>query len=43
MGNIKNDLAWEKLFEKYNVLDRILKESAFEITATKINVFLETR
>lgn len=35
MGNIKNDLTWKKLFEKYNVLGEILKEGAFEITAKK--------
>ncbi|MFW5804050.1 MAG: type II restriction enzyme [bacterium] len=43
MSKSKNDLAWEKLFDKYKILDKILKEGHIEITATKINEFREAR
>lgn len=43
MSKSKNDLAWEKIFEKHKILDRILKEGHIEITATKINEFREAR
>lgn len=43
MSKSKNDLAWEKIFEKHKVLDRILKDGHIEITATKINEFREAR
>jgi hypothetical protein len=43
MSNSKNDLAWEKLFEKYKIPDRILNDGHFEITATTINEFREAR
>ena len=43
MSKSKNDLAWEKIFEKHKILNRILKDGHIEITATKINEFREAR
>lgn len=43
MSKSKNDFAWGKIFEKHNILDRILKDGHIEITATKINEFREAR
>lgn len=43
MSKSKNDLAWEKLFEKHKILEKILKDGHIEITATKINEFREAR
>ena len=43
MSKSKNDLAWEKIFEKYQILDSILKNGQIEISATKINEFREAR
>jgi len=43
MSNSKNDKAWQRIFDKHKILDRILKEGHFEITATKINEFREAR
>jgi hypothetical protein len=43
MSKSKNDLAWEKIFEKHKILDKILKDGYIEITATKINEFREAR
>lgn len=43
MSKSKNDLAWEKIFEKYKILDEILENGHIEITATKINEFREAR
>lgn len=39
----KNDIAWEKIFEKYNILHRIKENRFFEITASAINEFREAR
>lgn len=43
MSNSKNDSAWEKIFKKHEILDRISKEGRVEITATEINEFREAR
>lgn len=43
MSKSKNDLAWEKIFEKHKILDKILKDGHIEITATNINEFREAR
>ena len=43
MSKSKNDLAWEKIFEKHKILDEILKVGYIEISATKINEFREAR
>ena len=39
----KNDVAWEKLFEKYNIKTQIDNEGYFVITSTQINEFREAR
>lgn len=39
----KNDKAWEQLFDKYDILSRIDRETTVEITATQINEFREAR
>lgn len=39
----KNDLAWQKLFEKYNIFDECLKKGYFEISSSKINEYREAR
>ena len=43
MSKSKNVFAWEKIFEKHKILDRILKDGHIDITATKINEFREAR
>lgn len=43
MATGKNDLAWEKLFEKYSILDNINKNGYFIITADQIKEFREPR
>lgn len=39
----KNDSAWEKLFEKYKILDEIFKSGHYVITSRQINEFRESR
>ncbi|HLR41876.1 MAG TPA: hypothetical protein VK067_01395, partial [Pseudogracilibacillus sp.] len=39
----KTDEAWGKLFEKYQILEAVEKDSFFRITATQINEFREAR
>lgn len=39
----KNDKAWEKLFEKYNIIQEIEDKGYFTITSTQINEFREAR
>ena len=39
----KNDIAWEQLFDKYDILSHIEREIAVEITASQINEFREAR
>jgi len=43
MSKSKNDLAWEKIFDKYKILDKVLKIGHAEISATIINEFREAR
>ena len=43
MSESKNDRAWQLIFEKHKILNRILKEGFFEITAAEINKFREAR
>lgn len=43
MSDTQNDMAWEKLFDKYNILDNIEHNGFFEITAKQINEFREAR
>jgi hypothetical protein len=39
----KNDQAWEKLFTKYGILQKIESSGSFEITSGQINEFREAR
>lgn len=39
----KNDEAWEKLFDKYDILDEIDKNGTFSICSKQINEFREAR
>lgn len=39
----KNDLAWEKLFERYNIIEEVLSKGFFEIESSKINQVRESR
>jgi hypothetical protein len=43
MSKSKNDLAWEKIFGKYRILDEISANGRFDIHSTKINEFREAR
>lgn len=43
MAKSKNEKAWELLFEKYEILQRINTHGVFEITSTQINEFREAR
>jgi hypothetical protein len=43
MEGTKNDVAWEKIFFKYNVLNKIENEGFFEIKSEQINEFRESR
>jgi len=39
----KNDLAWEKLFEEYKILEEVRRNSFFEIKSSQINKFRQAR
>jgi len=39
----KNDKAWEKLFDKYKIVEQIEKNGYFKISATQIKEFREPR
>jgi hypothetical protein len=39
----KNDIAWEALFEKYSILEKINEIGYFEIESNSINEFRESR
>lgn len=43
MSKSKNDIAWEKLFIKYNIIDEVNKNGKFEISAKQINEVREAR
>lgn len=46
MGNASksfNDIAWERLFEKYGILERINIDGEFQISAAQIKEFREPR
>ena len=43
MAKGKNDIAWEQIFEKYNIIDSINKEGYFTISADQIKEFREPR
>ncbi|MGK7918832.1 MAG: translation elongation factor, partial [Trichodesmium sp.] len=39
----KNDVAWQKLFEKYQILEKLNKNGCFKIEASQINQERESR
>lgn len=43
MSKSKNDIAWEKIFEKYNIIDNVLNNGHSIISSTNINEFREAR
>lgn len=43
MSKSKNDTAWEAIFEKYRVLDRLAKNGRVSISSMEINEFREAR
>ena len=43
MAKTKNDVAWDKIFSKYNVLNQIEDDGFFEIKSKQINEFRESR
>ncbi len=43
MSKSKNDIAWEKLFDKYKILDRVLTDGHTTIASPNINEFREAR
>lgn len=43
MSKSKNDIAWNSLFEKFNIIDQIEKNGSFEITSEKINDVRQAR
>lgn len=43
MNENKNDVAWNKLFDKYDILERINNENIYNITSDCINQFREAR
>ena len=43
MSKSKNDIAWEKIFEKYNIIDNILNNGHSIISSTNINEFREAK
>jgi len=43
MSKSKNDLAWEKVFDKYKIIEKISLEGHHLISSTSINEFREAR
>lgn len=43
MSKSKNDIAWEKLFEKYKILEKLANNERVLISSTEINQFREAR
>jgi uncharacterized protein YdcH (DUF465 family) len=43
MSKSKNDTAWEKIFEKYNIIDRVIADGHTVISSININEFREAR
>jgi hypothetical protein len=43
MSSSKNDIAWEKLFEKYSILNRLANYERVAISSAEINAFREAR
>ncbi len=43
MSNSKNEIAWNKLFEKYKISEKVKLDGSYEIEASDINEFREAR
>lgn len=43
MSKSKNDIAWEKIFSKYKIIDKVLSDSHTIISSAHINEFREAR
>jgi hypothetical protein len=43
MSNSKNDLAWQKIFDKYKIVETIVRKGHLVINSTEINEFREAR
>lgn len=43
MSSSKNDIAWEKLFEKHCILNRLANNERVAISSAEINAFREAR
>jgi hypothetical protein len=43
MSDTKNDIAWNKLFAKYKISEKVSKDGYFEITSAQINEYREAR
>lgn len=43
MGKSKNDIAWQELFEKHNILENVSNLGHINLSSTDINVFREAR
>lgn len=43
MSRSKNDIAWERIFEKYCILDRLANNERVSISSAEINDFREAR
>ena len=43
MGKSKNDIAWEEIFKKHSVLDRLADNGKVSISSTEIKKFREAR
>ncbi|GGB77721.1 hypothetical protein GCM10007424_17240 [Flavobacterium suaedae] len=43
MSDSKNDIAWQKIFDKYNIVENVENEGHINISAKEINEFREAR
>lgn len=43
MSETKNDIAWNELFKKYKIAEKVLFSGSFEISSSQINEFREAR
>ena len=43
MNSSRNDIAWKKIFERYQILDRLANNERVSISSTEINDFREAR
>jgi len=43
MGNSKNDVAWEKIFAKFDIIQKVNQNGQINISSTEINEFREAR